>query len=125
MASMAMMMAMADAVLQRDPRGEAVAGLGRVLEIDRNNKNEEDQINHRDIRILTWKILQYERKNYGHQSVTTFTIFVKCLQERRDMLRPKPLDDGPPLRSPTWPPSKNLDHNSTISILRQIPSCGM
>jgi hypothetical protein len=53
MASMAMMMAMADAVLQRDPRGEAVAGLGRVLEIDRKNKNEEDQINHRDIRILT------------------------------------------------------------------------
>jgi hypothetical protein len=79
MASMAMMMAMADAVLQRDPRGEAVAGLGRVLEIDRKNKNEEDQINHRDIRILTWKILQYERKNHGHQSVTTFTIFVKCL----------------------------------------------
>jgi hypothetical protein len=53
---------------------------------------------------------------------------MECLQECHDdyrqltrglnsktlaSLRPKPPDDGPPLRSPTLPPSKNLDHNST------------
>jgi hypothetical protein len=53
---------------------------------------------------------------------------MECLQEYHDdyrqltrglnsktlaSLRPKPPDDGPPLRSSTLPPSKNLDHNST------------
>jgi hypothetical protein len=88
-----------------------------------------------------------QRKNHGYQPATTFTIFVECLQECRNMfrrltrglysktlirtvgsppptppsvsrvgqrpvglasLRPKPL-----LRSPTWPPLRNLDRNST------------
>jgi hypothetical protein len=61
--------------------------LPRVLEIDKKNKNEEDQTNHRDTRILTWKTLQCEGKNHGHQAVTTFTIFVECLQERHDVFR--------------------------------------
>jgi hypothetical protein len=58
-----------------------------LLEINRKNKNEEDQTNHWDTRILTWKTLQYEGKNHGHQPATTFTIFVEYLQEHRDMFR--------------------------------------
>jgi hypothetical protein len=50
-------------------------------------QNEEDQTNHRDTRILMWKTLQSEGKNHGHQPATTFTIFVECLQERRDLFR--------------------------------------
>jgi hypothetical protein len=52
-----------------------------------DEQNEEDQTNHRDTRILTWKTLQSEGKNHGHQPATTFTIFVECLQERRDLFR--------------------------------------
>jgi hypothetical protein len=58
-----------------------------MLEIHRKNKNEEDQTNHRDIRILTWKTLQCEGKNHGHQPITTFTIFMECLQECHDMFQ--------------------------------------
>jgi hypothetical protein len=135
-----------------NPDGELSSQSPYLLEIDRKNKNEEDQTNHRDTRILTCKTLQCEGKNHRHQLTTTFTIFVEYLQERRDLfrqltrglysktlictaraepphpqasLRPKPPGDGPPLRSPTWPPSRNLDHNSTIFTLRQIPSCSM
>jgi hypothetical protein len=50
-----------------------------LLEIDKKNKNEEDQTNHRGTRILTRKTLQCEGKNQGHQPATTFTIFVECL----------------------------------------------
>jgi hypothetical protein len=50
-------------------------------------QNEEDQTNHRDTRILTWKTLQNKGKNYWHQPDTTFTIFVECLQECRDLFR--------------------------------------
>jgi hypothetical protein len=56
-----------------------------------------------------WKTLQCEGKNHGHQSATTFTIFVECLQERHNQFWPKPPGDGPPLHSSTWPPSRNLD----------------
>jgi hypothetical protein len=37
----------------------------------------------------------------------------------------KPPGDGPPLRSPTWPPSRNLDHNSAglLGPLRANPWC--
>jgi hypothetical protein len=58
-----------------------------VIDRQEEQKNKEDQTNHKDTRILTWKTLQCEGKNYGHQPVTTFTIFVECLQERRDMFR--------------------------------------
>jgi hypothetical protein len=120
-----------------------------MLEIDKKNKNEEHQTNHRDTRILTWKTLQCEGKNHGHQTATTFTIFMECLQECRNMFRrlirglySKTLirtTGAPPLhpraspewakgllaslRSSTWPPLRNLDHNSIISTLRQISSC--
>jgi hypothetical protein len=50
-------------------------------------QNEEDQTNHRDIRILTWKTLQSEGKNHGHLPATTFTVFVECLQEYCDLFR--------------------------------------
>jgi hypothetical protein len=79
-------------------------------------QNKEDQTNLRDTRILTWKTLQSEGKNHGHQPATTFTIFVECLQEHRDLFWPKPPDDGPPLRSSTWSPLRNLDHNSTCLV---------
>jgi hypothetical protein len=58
-----------------------------IVRDQQEEQNEEDQINHRDTRILTWKILQSEGKNHGHQSATTFTIFMKCLQERYDLFR--------------------------------------
>jgi hypothetical protein len=98
--------------------------------------------------LLTWKTLQCEGKNHGHQPATTFTIFMECLQERRDLFRwltrglysktlirtagapplhpraslwPKPPNDSPSLRSPTWPPSRNLDHNSTLPLHCEPP----
>jgi hypothetical protein len=58
-----------------------------IVRDQQEEQNEEDQINHRDTRILTWKTLQSERKNHGHQSVITFTIFIKCLQEHCDLFR--------------------------------------
>jgi hypothetical protein len=78
-------------------------------------QNEEDQTNHRDTRILTWKTLQSEGKNHGHQSVTTFTIFIEYLQERRDLFwrLTRGLYSKTLICSPTWLALKNLDYNST------------
>jgi hypothetical protein len=56
-----------------------------VRDRQEEQKSKEDQTNHRDTRILTWKTLQCEGKNHGHQPATTFTIFMECLQERCDM----------------------------------------
>jgi hypothetical protein len=53
-----------------------------LLEIDRNNKNEEDQTNYKDFNVKTPPI----RRKKSWTSVShNFHYFVEYLQERRDM----------------------------------------